>query len=194
MKKILITGGAGFIGSHTALVFLERGYDVDILDSFCNSHIETVKRIQYLKKIYNFQNSLNIIKGDIRDKNKLESIFSNSVSKNNPINAVIHFAGLKAVSESIKYPDKYWDHNVNGSKTLISTMDKFECRNIVFSSSATVYKTNNNFQLLKEDSAINPSNHYGKTKAKVENLLLNKSKKFNESWKISILRYFFPGE
>ncbi len=192
MKKILITGGAGFVGSHTALLFLERGYDVDILDSFCNSHIETVKKIEYLKKIYNFKNSLKIIKGDIRDKKILESIFSNAISKNNPIHAVIHFAGLKSVAESVKYPDKYWDFNVNGSLNLFNIMDKFECRNIVFSSSATVYKTNNNFELLKENSEIKPTNPYGQTKAEVEKLLLDINRKFNELWKIVILRYFNP--
>ena len=108
--RILITGGAGYIGSHTIINLLEKGYDLDILDSFCNSHPEALKRVEYLKNQKNIKTFLKFHEGDLRDKNFLEQIFYKSQQENFPIDGFIHFAGLKSVSESIRLPEKYKDY------------------------------------------------------------------------------------
>jgi len=190
--RILITGGAGYIGSHTALNLLEKGNNLEIVDSFCNSYPKVIKRVEYLKKIGKSYGEMIFHKGDIRDSDFLEKIFKNSFDKKKPIEAVIHFAGLKSVSESILYPEKYWDFNVYGSKVLFKIMDKYECRNIVFSSSATVYKFLGSNEFLTESSDTNPINPYGETKLEVEKILKDLFKKKENLWRISILRYFNP--
>ena len=192
MKKILVTGGAGFIGSHTCLLLLERGYKVVVLDSLVNSSQKAIKQINklYRKKDCTNNNTLHFYKGDLRDKQFLENIFHEGIISNEPIDGVIHFAGLKSVQESVLNPLEYWDSNVNSSLRLLETMDKFLCRNFVFSSSATVYGSWDK-EFLDEKLPLLPSNPYGKTKQAVENILIDK---FNSSkdWKIINMRYFNP--
>lgn len=129
MKKILVTGGAGYIGSHTCVELLNAGFDVTILDNFCNSKMDAVNRVQKITGKH-----LTLIEGDVRDKACLRSVFSQQ-----SIDAVIHFAGLKAVGESVENPLYYYDNNVMGSLALLEIMAEFDVKNIVFSSSATVY-------------------------------------------------------
>ena len=191
MSTILVTGGAGFIGSHTCLLLLKKGYKLVVLDSLINSSEISLKRISEI--VFNEVNNekIKFIKGDIRDKNLLESIFNEAQLNDNKFDGVIHFAGLKAVGESVKYPLEYWDSNVNGSLTLFKVMDKYDCRTIVFSSSATVYDKTENNQFLNEKSKIYPSNPYGETKLAIEKILFNLFKS-SSKWRIINLRYFNP--
>ena len=193
MKHILVTGGAGFIGSHTSISLIECGYKVTIIDSHVNSSPLCLRGI---KKVLNQKNSelndfLDFQKGDIRDKKFLTKVFLNAQSKQQPIEAVIHFAGLKAVGESVINPLIYWENNVLGSISLIQVMKLFKCKTIVFSSSATVY---GNFgdSPLDESLYINPYNTYGQTKAAVEFILDSISNTPNEKWRVANLRYFNP--
>ena len=173
MQTILVTGGSGFIGSHTSLVLLEKGFNLVILDSHVNSSknvVEKIKRIfKKTSKELNVDN-LFLIDGDIRDKVLLNDIFSSFQKKGNIIDAVVHFAGLKALADSIKSPLAYWETNVYGSLNLFKAMQKFNCKTIVFSSSATVYGNPENNK-IKENSIIQPVNPYGETKAAIENIL-----------------------
>ena len=137
--RVLLTGGAGFIGSHIALLLLQRGYDVIILDSFVNSSPNVINAIKSYLDSNSFNYNLNTIKGDIRDKRILNEVFINSVNEGNPIKAVIHLAGWKSVYEAFTNPLHYWDVNVCGAYNLLSTMMEFQCFSIVFSSSATIY-------------------------------------------------------
>ena len=190
MATLLITGGAGFIGSHTCLRLIEFGHKIIVLDDYSNSSPESLKRIkQFLGE--KASNILNIYKGDIRDKNLLEDIFIKSLANKNPIEAVIHFAGLKAVAESTQKPLKYWDVNVNGSLCLFEVMSKFKCQTIVFSSSATVYGSASN-EVINENNKIKPENPYGETKAAIEKILNGLYHSSPEEWKIANLRYFNP--
>ncbi len=193
MKSILITGGAGFIGSHTCIELLEEGYYLYVIDSFINSSPNIKERIIKLfsQNKSKFEEQFNLIKGDIKDEKLLEDVFESSIRKNRPIEAVIHFAGLKSVKESVLNPLIYWDVNVGGSITLIKLMDKYNCRTIVFSSSATVYDLNNKLP-FSEDSPIKASNPYGETKITIENLFRNLYNIKNSSWRILNLRYFNP--
>ena len=178
--KILITGGLGYIGSNTAIQLLEANYDVVIVDNLSNSSLETLSRIENLCK-----KKISFYDYDLRDIQAIRNIFN----KEN-IGAVIHFAGLKAVFESIIKPISYYENNVLASINLLNVMAEYDCRKIVFSSSATVYgkpKTSpikENFKL----SAINP---YGETKLIVENFLTN-IKNSNNKFQYVILRYFNP--
>ena len=170
MKSILLTGGTGFIGSHTCLCLLERGYFVNIIDSNINSSkvvLKKIKEILRTKNINNFENKLVFFKGDIRDINFLKKVFSVSRQNNRPIEAVIHFAGLKSVNDSFSYPDLYWDVNVYGTIQLIKAMSEFKCSNFIFSSSATVYSTKEESPLY-ENYDLLPINPYGKTKLTVD--------------------------
>ena len=190
---ILVTGGCGFIGSHTCLAMLKKGYCITIIDSNINSSsisIDKIKEIANDEKYY-FKSKIKLIKGDIRDKNILNLIFENSTKAENPIKGVIHFAGLKSVPESIKYPLKYWDVNVNGTINLLNMMTKHNCKIIVFSSSATIYGNTNSLP-IKESHTINPINPYGETKASVERILSDLYKSNVNIWKIANLRYFNP--
>jgi len=193
MKRILITGGAGFIGSHTSLALLEKGFDLVILDSLVNSKIDVIENIKKITSLKNknLKNKIEFFKSDLRDKDCIYDIFKKAKSELRSIDAVIHFAGLKAVAESVEKPFKYWDVNVKGSLNLFSVMEMFECKTIVFSSSATVYGKSNKFY-LSEDDAINPINPYGKTKAAIENILSDIFKGPSRNWRIANLRYFNP--
>ena len=160
MSTIFVTGGAGFIGSHTCLLLLQKGYKLVILDSLINSSkisLERVSEIVFQK--YNSER-IKFINGDIRNNDLLESIFNDAALNREEFEGVIHFAGLKAVGESVSYPLKYWDANVNGSITLLKVMDKYNCRTIVFSSSATVYGEPN-YLPIDESHRIEAINPYG---------------------------------
>tara|TARA_A100001011_G_scaffold138194_1_gene145849 strand:+ start:4211 stop:5263 length:1053 start_codon:yes stop_codon:yes gene_type:complete len=193
MKSILITGGAGFIGSHTCLAMLEKGYSISVIDSFENSSSKSLKRVLniYKKKFQASNKTISIYKGDLRDKSFIENVFSKIYKVNEKIDGVIHFGGLKSVFESIKNPLLYWNNNVLGTINLLEIMDKFNCNNFVFSSSATVYAQTNN-SLLTEESEIGPINPYGNTKLSVELLLKDIFKSQQENIKFASLRYFNP--
>ena len=191
--KILVTGGAGFIGSHTCLLLLEKGYEVVVIDSYVNSKKKAIQRVIDILKSNNKINDFNIkaFNGDIRDENILEKIFSESQQIGKPFDAVIHFAGLKAVTDSVSNPLHYWDVNFNGSTNLLRVMNKYNCRTIVFSSSATIYGISND-KPLKENTHIDPINPYGKTKAAIEQLLNDIYNSNPSEWRVVNLRYFNP--
>ena len=193
MKKILVTGGAGFVGSHTCLVLLENGYEIIIYDSFANSNRKSLDRIIDILnlKIKYRKPKIQIIKGDIRDEIKLNALFLESKESGMPIEAVIHFAGLKSVEQSVFNPLLYWDVNVNGSLKLFEVMNRYNCRTIIFSSSATIYDVKND-KPLSEDSEIKPINPYGKTKASIEQILNDIYCSCSSKWRIANLRYFNP--
>ena len=180
MKKILVTGGAGYIGSHTVVALLQAGFDVCVIDNLCNSKVEVIDRIHKItgKHVY-------FVKGDIRDRSFLKSIF-----QDHQIDSVIHFAGLKAVGESEREPLKYFDNNVSGSICLFEEMAHAGIKNIVFSSSATVYG-DPGVTKYTEDLPTAPINVYGQTKLFVEKILLD-LKKSDPTWRIALLRYFNP--
>ena len=180
MKTILVTGGAGYIGSHTVVSLLENHYKVVILDNLCNSKISVLESI---KKITS--QSPEFYQGDIRDASLVASIF-----QNHPISGVIHFAGLKAVGESQKEPLKYYENNVTGSVTLLNEMRKAKIETFVFSSSATVYGEPGYTQYEEGMSTI-PINVYGRTKLMVEEILQDYAKA-NPDFRVACLRYFNP--
>ena len=192
MQNILITGGAGFIGSHICLDFLEQQKNVYVLDSYINSKEDVFNGIRkILLKKQNFDVSkLTIYKGDIRDHSFLNKIFLEAKERGNPIDGVIHCAGLKAVNESIYNPLKYWDFNVSGSINLLKVMLLNQCRTILFSSSATVYGISE--IPSSENANLEPINPYGLTKLAVESILQNISESKNDKWKVGYLRYFNP--
>lgn len=193
MQRILVTGGAGFIGSHTSLLLIEKGYEIVIVDSLFNSSIKVIKRINEIIdiKFPEMKNKLTFIKGDLRDASIVNEIFLKQYKIGKPITGVIHFAGLKAVNESIYEPLKYWDFNLVSTINLLKVMNSFECRTIVFSSSASVYGSpKKNF--LKEEDKLDPINPYGLTKSTIEKILDNLYKSSSNTWKIINLRYFNP--
>ncbi|MDM1335766.1 UDP-glucose 4-epimerase GalE [Acinetobacter pseudolwoffii] len=181
MAKILVTGGAGYIGSHTCVELLNAGYEVIVLDNLCNSAAESLNRVQQLT-----QKSLTFIQGDIRDAQLLDQVF-----QQHSIEAVIHFAGLKAVGESQQIPLAYFDNNIAGSISLVQAMQRAQVFKLVFSSSATVYGENNPSPLNEEMPTGMPTNNYGYTKLIVEQLL-EKLSVADERWSIALLRYFNP--
>ena len=191
--SILVTGGAGFIGSHTCLNLLEKGYEVYVIDSFINSSPESLKRVMqiYKRNQNKLDNKLNLYKGDLRNKSLLEEVFTIAKNNGNNIEGVIHFAGLKSVKESIKEPLLYWDSNVNSSLNLLEAMKNNHCHTIVFSSSATIYG-NVNANKIKESCRINPINPYGNTKAVIESLLSDVYASNESLWRVANLRYFNP--
>tara|TARA_B100000242_G_scaffold289766_1_gene260077 strand:+ start:1647 stop:2705 length:1059 start_codon:yes stop_codon:yes gene_type:complete len=193
MKSIFVTGGAGFIGSHTCLLLLEKGYVVFILDSFVNSYERSLERISYIlkNKGINTNEKIYLIKGDIKNLSDIEKVFQMGIELNKEIESVIHFAGLKSVFESVIDPLIYWDNNVRGTINLLKIMKKFNCRNIVFSSSATVYKSKAK-TALNENDVCAPVNPYGDTKLTIEKLLGNTYKSSPNEWRIACLRYFNP--
>jgi UDP-glucose 4-epimerase len=180
MKTILVTGGAGYIGSHTCVELLAAGYQVLVLDNFCNSKPEAIKRVEKISG-----KSLILINGDVRDKTCLNQIFTQY-----NLYAVIHFAGLKAVGESVADPLKYYDNNVKGSLVLLEVMLAFNVKNLVFSSSATVYGFSDT-KPIAESAPLNPFNPYGRTKRIVEQVLEDLSVT-DSRWNITLLRYFNP--
>lgn len=177
---ILVTGGAGYIGSHTCVELLNAGYEVVVCDNYCNSVPEVLERIKQItnKNIAGYD-------CDIRNRAGLEKIFSE-----NSIEAVIHFAGLKAVGESTREPIMYYDNNISGTVTLLDVMKEYNCKSIVFSSSATVYGNN---PIPYEETMVtgDVSNPYGRTKHFIEQILGDVYVSDNE-WSISLLRYFNP--
>ena len=193
MKRILVTGGVGFIGSHTCLALLEDNYQICIIDSLVNSNIKSLEQIKKLfrKKKIDISDKIQFQKGDLKDKSFLKSVFEDANKQKKSFDGVIHFAGLKAVAESVANPFLYWENNVIGSFNLINTMEKYNCKTIVFSSSATVYGASSTKE-LNESSKIHPINPYGSTKLTVETLLNDLSKSSKKDWKIAILRYFNP--
>ncbi|MFW2035709.1 UDP-glucose 4-epimerase GalE [Acinetobacter junii] len=181
MAKILVTGGAGYIGSHTCGELLNAGHDVIVFDNLSNSSEESLRRVQKLAN-----RSLVFVQGDIRDANALDQLF-----KSHEIEAVIHFAGLKAVGESQEKPLIYFDNNIAGSIQLVKAMEKAGIFTLVFSSSATVYDEVNISPLNENMPTGMPSNNYGYTKLIVEQLL-QKLSLANPKWSIALLRYFNP--
>ena len=192
LSLVLATGGLGFIGSHTCLNLIENGYDVLVIDSLINSSKVVLENIKYLvRKDKKFSGKIYFYKGDISDQNMLDNIFREQILIDNPIEAVIHFAGLKSVEESVKNPLIYWDSNLNATLKLLTIMDKYKCYKFVFSSSATVYKTNANKKLV-ESSIKEPHNPYGNTKQTIEKILNDLYLSNKNAWKIISLRYFNP--
>ena len=180
MKKILVTGGAGYIGSHTAVQLLNSGNDVIILDNLSNSSLGVIKRIEDLTG-----KTVEFIEGDIRDRALVRATFGQYV-----FDSVIHFAGLKAVGESEAFPLKYFDNNVSGSIVLFEEMMQANVNQLIFSSSATVYG-NPGSVCYAEDTALSPINVYGRTKLMVEDILRD-LQKASPALKIALLRYFNP--
>jgi len=179
-STILVTGGTGYIGSHTALQLLDADYNVIILDNLCNSKLESLKR---LKKIS--EQEIKFYKVDLLNYEKLEEVF-----KNESIDAVIHFAGLKAVGESVNVPLHYYKNNVSGTINLCEIMQKYNVKKMVFSSSATVYGDPHEVPIT-EDFPLIATNPYGWTKLMIEEILRDLHISDN-SWDIAILRYFNP--
>ena len=181
MKKILVTGGAGFIGSHTCVELLNKGREIVVIDNLSNSNIKSIEAIKKITgkdfKYYNI-NYLN--------REELEKVF-----EENEIEAVINFAGFKAVGESVKEPIKYYINNVSGALVLLDTMKKYNVKNFVFSSSATVYGTQINPKYVETMQRGKTTNPYGTTKAMIEQILEDIHASDN-TWKISVLRYFNP--
>ncbi len=178
---VLVTGGAGYIGSHTSIELLDSGKDIVILDNFYNSCPKVLDRIKELTgKGFAFENC------DIRDKDGLKKVFE----KHN-IDSVIHFAGLKAVGESVQKPMLYYDNNISGTVTLCEVMAEYGCKKIVFSSSATVYGEKNVSPLKETMVAGGTTNPYGTTKFFIEQILTDIAKSDSE-WGVCILRYFNP--
>lgn len=180
MKKILVTGGAGFIGSHTCVELLENGYEVIIMDNLCNSKRESIEKIEELTG-----KSVKFYEVDMLDHDKTSEIF-----ENNEITSVIHFAGLKAVGESVEKPLEYYYNNISGTLNLLRVMKRYNCKTIVFSSSATVYGINNKAPYT-EDMPTSATNPYGYTKVMIEQILKDLSVSDN-SWNVVSLRYFNP--
>ena len=191
--KVLVTGGSGFIGSHTCLALLQKGYDLIVVDSYINSNKKSLKRVLDILKLNKSTKNVDIeiVNSDLRDKELLERIFLKYQKSDNPIEAVIHFAGLKSVKDSMLNPLLYWDSNVNSAISLFNVMNKYNCRTIVFSSSATVYGLKNN-KSLSEISDLNPINPYGRTKLAIEQLLNDIYSSQPQKWRIANLRYFNP--
>ena len=190
-SRVLVTGGAGFIGSHTCLVLLEAGYDLLILDNFSNSSPEALTRVAAVANVALDSQRLQIQRGDIRDPITLDELFSAAAASGRPFDAVIHFAGLKAVGESVEKPLLYWDVNVSGSRTLLAAMDAHACRTLVFSSSATVYGYPETVP-IPESAPVQPINPYGFSKAAVEQMLADLNSSAPNTWRIASLRYFNP--
>ena len=181
MAKILVTGGAGYIGSHTCVELLQAHHDVVVLDNLSNSSCEALVRVEALAG-----KSLEFVEGDIRDSQMLDQVF-----KQFQIDAVIHFAGLKAVGESQQIPLTYFDNNIAGSIHLVDAMARAGVFKLVFSSSATVYDEANSSPLNEDMPTGMPSNNYGYTKLIVEQML-QKLALADARWSIALLRYFNP--
>ena len=192
-ERILITGGAGFIGSHTCLVLLEAGHELVVLDNFDNSSPKALDRVAEITGLTSEaeRQRLRLHEGDIRDRACLERLFASAEARSEAIEAVIHFAGLKAVGDSVREPLRYWDVNVCGSRCLLEAMDTHGCRTLVFSSSATLYGYPEVVPIV-ETAPIQPINPYGHSKATVERMLTDLCLSAPEAWRIASLRYFNP--
>ena len=181
MATILVTGGCGYIGSHTVLELLNKNYDVVVVDNFSNSSFESLKRVQELTS-----KQLKFYEGDVRDEALLKKIFAE-----NEIESVIHFAGLKAVGESVAQPWRYYDNNLNSTLVLTKVMNEVGMKNIIFSSSATVYTADNEMPLRENSRTGGCTNPYGWTKYMTEQILSGMAHADKE-WGIVLLRYFNP--
>ena len=179
--NVLLTGGAGFIGSHTAVELVEKGHDIVIIDNFCNSKTESVRRIEAV-----LGRPVKLYRADVCDRAALETVF-----EENKIDAVIHFAGLKAVGESVQMPMTYYRNNIDSTLTLLETMKKFGCRNLIFSSSATVYGTPERVPITEDMHVGHCSNPYGQTKYMIEQILRDVAYA-DPSLSVVLLRYFNP--
>ncbi len=181
MSSILVTGGAGYIGSHTTLALLQAGHNVVVLDNLCNSSAESLKRVAQLagrEPVF--------VQGDIRDRAVLDRLFAE-----HSVDAVLHFAGLKAVGESVAQPLRYYDNNVHGSQVLLQACADAGVFNFVFSSSATVYGEPAQMPISEACPVGQPTNPYGRSKLMVEDMLRDVAAS-DSRWRIAILRYFNP--
>ncbi len=181
MKTILITGGAGYIGSHTCVEFLNAGYDIVVLDNLCNSSPKSLDRVRELTG-----QDFPFVRGDIRDRAALDALF-----RDHDIDAVIHFAGLKAVGESVEKPLLYYDNNIAGSVTLFEAMQAAGVKTVVFSSSATVYGDPHAVPIREDFPVGATTNPYGRSKLIIEQILGDVAVS-DPSWHIALLRYFNP--
>lgn len=177
---ILITGGTGYIGSHTCVELLNAGYELIVVDNFSNSKIESLNRVKEITG-----KDIKFYEADLLDRNALENLFSS-----NSVEAVIHFAGLKAVGESVSIPLRYYHNNITGTLILCEVMEKYNVKKLVFSSSATVYGMPEGVP-ISEDFPLSATNPYGKTKLMIEEILRDLYVSDN-SWSIVLLRYFNP--
>jgi len=177
---ILVTGGAGYIGSHTCILLIEAGYHVIVLDNFSNASKESINRVEKI-----VGKEITLVEGDIRNRDDLHKVFNA-----HKIDAVIHFAGLKAVGESVAEPLKYYDNNIHGTIVLCEVMAEHGCKSIVFSSSATVYGDPHTTP-IKENFPLSTTNPYGRSKLFIEEMLRDLYISDNR-WKIVLLRYFNP--
>lgn len=177
---ILVTGGAGYIGSHTTILLIEAGYEVILFDNFSNASKESIKRVENI-----VGQTITLIEGNVCSSEDLDAVFAND-----SIDAVIHFAGLKAVGESVDKPLKYYENNINGTITLCKTMAKYGCKSIIFSSSATVYGDPHTTPIL-ENFPLSATNPYGRSKLFIEEILRDVYVSDND-WNIILLRYFNP--
>ena len=179
--NVLVTGGAGYIGSHTCVELLESGYGVVVIDNLCNSNPESLRRVQEITG-----KELKFYEGDVRDEALLRKIFAE-----NEIGCVIHFAGLKAVGESVAMPWEYYDNNLNTTLVLTKVMKDVGMKKIIFSSSATVYSAGNEMPLKETSTTGNCTNPYGWTKYMTEQILSGMANADKE-WGVVLLRYFNP--
>lgn len=178
--KVLVTGGAGYIGSHTCLELLQAGYEVIVVDNLSNSNEESLRRLQELAG-----KAIEFHRVDLLDREALEAVVSRG-----PVDAVIHFAGLKAVGESVEIPLRYYHNNLTGTLVLCAVMKRHGVKNLVFSSSATVYGDPRTVPIT-EDFPLGPTNPYGRTKWMIEEILRDLHRA-DQSWNIALLRYFNP--
>lgn len=179
-KKILVTGGSGYIGSHTCLLLLEAGYEIVVVDNLSNSSLESLRRVEKLTDQF-----VRFYKVDLTDYGSLKKVF-----EEHRFDSVVHFAGLKAVGESSQIPLTYYEQNVYGTINLLKVMQEHQCKKIVFSSSATVYGDPASVPIT-EDFPTSATNPYGRTKLFVEEILRDQSIA-DEQWQIVLLRYFNP--
>jgi len=180
MSEILVTGGAGYIGSHTCLEMLKGGFDIVVVDNLCNARVEALRRVERITG-----RGIEFHKVDIRDRDGMEKVFDA-----HRFSAVIHFAGLKAVGESVQKPLKYFDNNIGGTVVLLDVMARHGVRNLVFSSSATVYGEPHAVPIT-EEFPLKVVNPYGRTKLVIEDMLRDLYNS-DPSWNIALLRYFNP--
>ena len=177
---VLVTGGAGYIGSHTCIELSKAGFDFVVYDNLCNASKESLSRVEKI-----IDKKVKFVEGDIRDRDALQKVFDTY-----EIDSVIHFAGLKAVGESVEKPLAYYDNNVSGTVVLCEVMQENNCKKIVFSSSATVYGDPHTTP-IKEDFPLSATNPYGRSKLFIEEILRDLFVSDSE-WKIVLLRYFNP--
>ena len=180
MPTILVTGGCGYIGSHTVLELLNKNYDVVVVDNFSNSSFESIRRVQKITG-----KEVTFYEADIRDREAMEKIFAT-----HKFDAVIHFAAFKAVGESCRLPLKYYENNISGTVSLLQVMEKYNVKKIIFSSSATVYGDPERLP-LDENCRLSTTNPYGSTKLMME-MIMQDLYKADKAWNIILLRYFNP--